>query len=125
MISDQNLHINVNIHKLDEPRVITSPPPGIRVNTSNPTVTPGTRGLRHHTEKLGFDFMEYSAKWSDTFHPLYHRCSTIQEQVDAILFLCSDQASFVTGQHLYVDGGYTQCKGTPPPARESQDAGEA
>jgi NAD(P)-dependent dehydrogenase (short-subunit alcohol dehydrogenase family) len=32
-----------------------------------------------------------------------------REISDAVLWLCSDQSSFVTGQALAVDGGYTVC----------------
>jgi NAD(P)-dependent dehydrogenase (short-subunit alcohol dehydrogenase family) len=35
------------------------------------------------------------------------RLATVQDIVDSILFLLSDKASFITGQTLYVDGGYT------------------
>ena len=35
------------------------------------------------------------------------RFAKVEEQVDAILWLCSDRASFVTGQALPVDGGLT------------------
>lgn len=39
-------------------------------------------------------------------HPL-GRLGVTQEVSDAVLFLASDQASFITGQHLTVDGGFT------------------
>ena len=32
------------------------------------------------------------------------------ENVDAVLFFASEQASFITGQTLYVDGGYSAGK---------------
>jgi NAD(P)-dependent dehydrogenase (short-subunit alcohol dehydrogenase family) len=35
------------------------------------------------------------------------RIGTPQEVVNAVLWLCSDASSFVTGQSLVVDGGYT------------------
>ncbi len=35
------------------------------------------------------------------------RVGTVQEVADATLYLASDQASFVTGQSLVVDGGFT------------------
>ena len=39
-------------------------------------------------------------------HPL-GRMGTAEEVAAAILWLCSDAASFVTGHALMVDGGYT------------------
>ncbi|XP_012942862.1 L-xylulose reductase [Aplysia californica] len=98
-------------------------PKGIRVNTTNPTITP-TRALRKHDEVYGCDFMEFAQKYNATLHPLYSRCSTVKEQADAIVFLCSEQASFVTGQHLYVDGGYIHSKGNPPPAPDAGENGQ-
>ena len=35
------------------------------------------------------------------------RMGTADEVADAVLFLCSDRASFVQGATLVVDGGYT------------------
>ena len=37
-------------------------------------------------------------------HPM-NRMGTAREVADAVVWLCSDQASFVTGQLLPVDGG--------------------
>jgi len=42
----------------------------------------------------------------DSLHPL-GRVATVQEVADLILFLCSDQASFITGQAYPIDGGFT------------------
>ena len=38
--------------------------------------------------------------------PLGKRMTQPEEIAAAVLFLISGQASHVTGQHLYVDGGY-------------------
>ena len=29
-----------------------------------------------------------------------------EEVANAVVFLCSDQASFITGEHLVIDGGF-------------------
>lgn len=39
--------------------------------------------------------------------PLGRRMTTPEEIASMAIFLLSDQASHITGQHLYVDGGYT------------------
>lgn len=41
-----------------------------------------------------------------TFHPI-GRIGQVDEAADAVLWLCSDKASFVTGHSLVVDGGFT------------------
>ena len=38
-----------------------------------------------------------------TFHPI----GRVEEVADAVLWLCSGKASFVTGHSLTVDGGFT------------------
>lgn len=39
--------------------------------------------------------------------PLGHRMTTPEEIAAMVVFLISDRASHVTGQHVFVDGGYT------------------
>lgn len=39
--------------------------------------------------------------------PLEKRFTTSEEIADAVIFLASNRASHITGQHIYVDGGYT------------------
>jgi 3-oxoacyl-[acyl-carrier protein] reductase len=37
---------------------------------------------------------------------LIHRLGTMNDVVSAMLYLCSDEASFITGETLKVSGGY-------------------
>lgn len=43
------------------------------------------------------------------------RCGEPEEVAQAIKFLCSDQASFITGAELPVDGGYPGVSGEGEP----------
>ncbi|KAK8041859.1 hypothetical protein PG993_006382 [Apiospora rasikravindrae] len=72
---------------------------GIRVNCVCPGVieTPMTTGSAEVTERL---------KPAINIAPM-QRMGTPDEIADAVLFLCSPQASFIQGHALVVDGGYT------------------
>ncbi|KAK8048364.1 Carbamoyl-phosphate synthetase- large subunit- ATP-binding protein [Apiospora phragmitis] len=72
---------------------------GIRVNCVCPGVieTPMTTGSAEVTERL---------KPAINISPM-QRMGTPDEVADAVLFLCSSQASFIQGHALVVDGGYT------------------
>ena len=76
-------------------------PDGIRVNC----VCPGdvdTPMLPDDAAKRGMPWEEYLAEFSD--RPL-GRIGTADEIADAVVFLASEEASFVTGESLVVDGG--------------------
>ena len=59
----------------------------------------------------GFTMTDMSKTWNDTVRDqvktaLLGRAAEPEEIAEAILFLASDSASFITGQTLQVDGGY-------------------
>jgi dihydroanticapsin dehydrogenase len=79
-------------------------PHKIRVNA----VAPGcidTPQLRADVERMGMTYEEDLAL-EGPLHML-SRFGTAEEVANTILFLVSDEASFVTGTCLMVDGGYT------------------
>ena len=79
-------------------------PYNIRVNC----VCPGTiltPASYRHMEKTGMTLKEFDAEeGAKTF---LKRIGKGREVATAILFLASEDASYVTGTHLMVDGGYT------------------
>jgi NAD(P)-dependent dehydrogenase (short-subunit alcohol dehydrogenase family) len=77
---------------------------GIRVNC----VCPGTiltQASHNHMQNVGQTMKEFSAH--EGAKNLLGRIGEPREVASAILFLVSDEASFITGAHLMVDGGYT------------------
>ena len=74
---------------------------GIRVNTiiPGPTDTPGLRGLAPHAAQAPALLAQMAAGV-----PL-GRVGTTDEIANAVLFLASDQSSFVTASELFADGG--------------------
>lgn len=78
-------------------------PFNIRVNA----VCPGTiltQASRNHMERVGQTFEEWSAEQSAS--QLLGRVGNVREVAYPVIFLASDEASFITGTHLMVDGGY-------------------
>ncbi|HEU4702862.1 MAG TPA: SDR family oxidoreductase [Conexibacter sp.] len=74
---------------------------GIRVNV----VSPGWIWTPEVDKAAGGERDRWGAVWGD-FHML-RRLGEPREVARAILFLCSDDASFVTAAELMVDGGYS------------------
>lgn len=79
-------------------------PRGLRVNrvVPGPTDTPGLRGLAATTGQAGALLEELAIS-----APL-RRVADPAEIANAVLFLASEQSSFVTGSELFVDGGEVQ-----------------
>ena len=79
-------------------------PFNIRVNC----VCPGTiltPASYEHMERVGQTLEEFIADQGPKH--LLNRVGDPREVAYPILFLASDEASFITGTHLMVDGGYT------------------
>ena len=79
-------------------------PLNIRVNTVCPGVT-HTPALEKFMEEEGMTLEEVSSRLNQPC--LLKRLGKPREIAHGILFLASDDASFVTGTSLLVDGGYT------------------
>jgi NAD(P)-dependent dehydrogenase (short-subunit alcohol dehydrogenase family) len=77
---------------------------GVRVNTivPGPTETPGLAGLAADPSQVEVVFKSLTANV-----PM-NRLGRPEEIANAVLFLASDQSSFMTGAELYVDGGERQ-----------------
>ncbi|MEK9971712.1 MAG: SDR family oxidoreductase, partial [Ferrovibrio sp.] len=70
---------------------------GIRVNAVAPGPVNTAMAVAVHTPEIRADYHD---------HMPLNRYGLESELANAIYFLCSDQASFVTGQILCVDGGF-------------------
>ena len=75
----------------------------------------GAHGIRVNTVSPGWTWTEATAAVMDRQayedyiipHMMLDRCGETVDVARAILFLCSDDASFITGTDLKVDGGYS------------------
>ena len=74
---------------------------GVRVNSVNPGVIV-TEGIKRAI--LSDDAYAKFLEHSKTTHPL-GRVGDAEEVAQAIAFLASSNASFITGEHLHIDGG--------------------
>jgi NAD(P)-dependent dehydrogenase (short-subunit alcohol dehydrogenase family) len=79
-------------------------PFNIRVNS----ICPGCV-LTSATEREWIRMGLTKQEWIDRMAPMHmlNRVGDAREVANAILFLASDEASFITAAHLLVDGGYT------------------
>jgi 3alpha(or 20beta)-hydroxysteroid dehydrogenase len=73
-------------------------PDGIRVNT----VLPGVIGTDMLTS-TGRTRDEFERKWQERL--LVPRLGTSEDVAELVVFLCSDDASYITGSELVIDGG--------------------
>jgi NAD(P)-dependent dehydrogenase (short-subunit alcohol dehydrogenase family) len=78
----------------------------IRVNAVCPGVV-WTQVVEREARAMGLDraAADTHPQWAGA--QLIQRCAEPREIAHAILFLASQEASFITGAHLMVDGGYT------------------
>ena len=79
-------------------------PYGIRVNV----VCPGTimtAAVRRYMQERGMTLDQLNAE--EGAKTLLKRVGQQREVANAVLFLASDDASYITGTHLMADGGYT------------------
>jgi NAD(P)-dependent dehydrogenase (short-subunit alcohol dehydrogenase family) len=77
---------------------------GVRMNCVSPGFmrTPMTTG-----ERLGLDEAQQEAQLAGfARHVPMHRLGSTDDIAEAIIYLASDEAGYVTGQELIVDGGY-------------------
>lgn len=71
----------------------------IRVNSVHPGLMPPMRTSGRTADPA------LRARWIETSVPL-GRAGRVEEVANAVLFLASDEASYITGVELYVDGGF-------------------
>ena len=89
------------IHQLTRSQALDLANYGIRVNTVAAGITWSVpvAGLSQNNRQLADDVVA-------AYQPL-GRLAEAEEVADAVLFLCSDNASFITGADIPVDGGYS------------------
>jgi NAD(P)-dependent dehydrogenase (short-subunit alcohol dehydrogenase family) len=88
------------VHNLTKCMALDLASYGIRVNS----ISPGWIWTREVLKAADGDREKWDSVWG-RFHML-RRCGDPHEVAAAILFLLSDDASFITGADLPVDGGY-------------------
>ncbi len=82
---------------------------GVRVNSIHPGVIDtdmGQQTFAMRARQLGSNDTEATKRVSTSMHPI-GRLGAASDIAKGILFLASDDASFMTGAGLIIDGGYT------------------
>jgi NAD(P)-dependent dehydrogenase (short-subunit alcohol dehydrogenase family) len=74
---------------------------GIRVNSIGPGFI-----LTPMLEKAGISSDQATRTLIESLHPM-NRLGKSEEISSLVVYLCSERASFITGQHIHADGGYT------------------
>jgi len=75
---------------------------GVRVNSVNPGVI--VTEIHKRGGMSDDDYAKFLEHQTETAHPL-GRVGDVEEVAQAIAFLASGNASFITGEHLHLDGG--------------------
>ncbi|CAH1451673.1 unnamed protein product [Lactuca virosa] len=86
---------------------------GIRVNCVSPHAIPSemlVNAYRDHLGKPKMTMEEVSNRIVECGSLLHGRCGSMDDVAQAVLFLASDEAGFITGHNLVLDGGYTSSK---------------
>jgi benzoate/toluate 1,2-dioxygenase reductase subunit len=99
-------------------------PHGVRVVATAPggTDAPPRRVARGPAPSTGQEKDWYQAIVDQTVDSsLLKRYGTLDEQAAAICFLASDEASYVTGANLVIDGGWSAVLPGLPPSSPEQD----
>jgi 3-oxoacyl-[acyl-carrier protein] reductase len=92
------------VNQLTQAMAVEFSPLGVRCNAVGPgtVITEGTAG--HYGDE--------GARAAIAGVLPVNRMGQPEDIANAVSFLCSDEASWITGQTLFVDGGYTAAHGS-------------